>query len=80
MSFVLVTVRLKVSKAVAFSASDAVILTAIIPTSLFSGVPENVRVEALKVSQVGNALPSARVAEYEIVSLTSESENTFASN
>ena len=61
-SFVLVTVRLKVSEAVALSASVAVTLTAIIPTSLFSGVPENVRVSSLKDSQVGNALPSARVA------------------
>ena len=62
-SFVLVIVRLKVSKAVALSASVAVTLTAIIPTSLFSGVPENVRVSSLKVNHVGNALPSARVAE-----------------
>ena len=51
-SFAFVTVRLKVSETDKLP-SPAVILTAIVPTSEFVGVPERVREEALKESQEG---------------------------
>ena len=56
------TLMSKVFETVSLAASDAVTLTVIIPESLSVGVPENVRVSSLKDSQVGNALPSVRVA------------------
>ena len=43
--------------------SVAVTLTAMAPASPSEGVPLNVRVEALKLSQDGNALPFDKVAE-----------------
>ena len=42
--------------------SLAVTFTATVPTSAVAGMPEKVRVVAVKVSQVGSALPSAFVA------------------
>src|SRR5262249_4397028 len=42
--------------------SPAVTLSAIWPLKLAGGVPEKVRVAALKVSQPGSALPSPRLA------------------
>ena len=54
-SLVLATVRWKVSSTDAAVAVVAVTLTEIVPTSPFAGVPEKVRVAALKVSQAGSA-------------------------
>src|SRR6478672_2551012 len=56
-SLVLPTVILKVSEIDALLPSVAVTFTTIVPTSMFAGVPENVRVVALNDSQLGNALP-----------------------
>ena len=60
-SLVLVTVRLKVSETVA-DPSLAVTFTAMVPTSEFVGVPEKVRVEALKESHEGREDPLDNVA------------------
>ena len=60
-SLTLVTVILNVSETVAVP-SLAVTLTAIVPTSELVGVPEKVRVEALKESQEGSDDPFDKVA------------------
>ncbi|MNI61253.1 hypothetical protein D3C73_1165140 [compost metagenome] len=57
--------------------SVAVTLTTTVPTSLFPGVPLNVRVAGLKVSQLGKLLPPASVASYLKVSPASISANVF---
>jgi hypothetical protein len=53
-------------------------LIEIVPTSALSGVPVNVRVAAVNVSQLGNTPPSAFVAEYVSESPTSTSANVLA--
>ena len=61
-SLVLVTVSVKLSSTDRLPRSAALTLTLIVPTSPLAGVPLKVRVAALKLSQVGSALPSASVA------------------
>ena len=61
-SGVVVTTILKVSLAARPPRSVAETLTPSVPTSAAVGVPLNVRVAALKVSQAGSAEPSAAVA------------------
>ena len=61
-SLVLATVSTKSSATEMPLPSVAVTFTLTRPTSPFAGVPEKVRVVALKLSQVGSAVPSARVA------------------
>ena len=56
-------VKVNVSLAGDEEPSVAVTLTLISPTLAFSGVPENVSVEASKLSQEGKAESSASVAE-----------------
>ena len=76
----LVTVILNVSVIAALPLSVAVILTSISPTFAFKGVPLNVRVAAVNVSQEGSALPSESVAVYVKLSPTSTSANTLELN
>ena len=57
-----VTAILKVSLAARLPRSVAETLTLSVPTFAAVGVPLNVRVAALKVSQAGSAEPSAAVA------------------
>ena len=59
----MVTVILNVSDTEA-DPSLAVTFTAMVPTSEFAGVPENVLVEVLKESHEGREEPLARVAVY----------------
>ena len=59
---VVVTTILNVSLAARPPRSVAETLTPSVPTSAAAGVPLNVRVAALKVSQAGSAEPSAAVA------------------
>src|SRR4051812_5444848 len=59
---VVVTLMSNVSLAESAPRSAAATLTLRVPTSADVGVPLNVRVDPLKVSQAGNAVPSARVA------------------
>ena len=59
----LATVITKSSLIAALLPSVAVTRTVIAPISPLAGVPENVRVAALKVSHVGNGSPLASVAE-----------------
>ena len=61
-SGVVVTTILKVSLAARLPRSVAETLTPSVPTFAAAGVPLNVRVAALKVSQAGSAEPSAAVA------------------
>ncbi len=61
-SLVLATVMSNVSDAEAVDPSVAVTFTDIVPTSSFSGVPENVRVVASNDSQLGRAFPLGSVA------------------
>ena len=77
-SLVLATLILNVSNTVALLASVAMTLTLIEPTSPLTGVPLKTRVVVLKLNQLGNALPSANVAEYVSESPTSTSANVFA--
>ena len=58
----LVTVRSKLSATLRLSVSVAVTLRFTSPTSLLPGVPLNMRVVPLKVSQAGRAFPLANVA------------------
>ena len=58
----LATVITKSSLIAALLPSVAVTRTVICPMSPLAGVPENVRVAALKVSHVGSGSPLARVA------------------
>ena len=60
-SLLLATVMAKVSLAERLP-SEVVTVTLTVPTSPLRGVPETVRVAALKLSQLGRALPLARVA------------------
>ena len=62
-SFALATVRRNSLAVLAPAASVAVRRMSSAPTSALAGVPPKVRVAALKASQPGSALPSARVAE-----------------
>ena len=55
-SLVLATVIRKLSVTVALLLSLAVTVTSTMPTFAFVGVPENVRVAGVKVSQLGKAL------------------------
>ena len=59
---VVVTTILKVSLAARLPRSVAETLTPSVPTFAAAGVPLNVRVAALKLSQAGSAEPSAAVA------------------
>ena len=61
-SLVVVTVMVKVSVAVALLPSVAVTFTSMAPTSPLAGVPLKVRVLVSKLSQLGKALPSDKVA------------------
>jgi len=61
-SLVLLTVRSNSSETNADELSVAVNLTVMVPTSSFNGVPLNVRVPAVKVSQAGRALSSDKDA------------------
>ena len=61
-SLVLATEITKVSLTAALELSVAVTLMEMEPTSPLRGVPEKVRVLALKLSQEGREVPSARVA------------------
>jgi hypothetical protein len=61
-SFVLVTSSVKVRAAEAPFVSVAVTRRVMVPTSSFSGVPENVWVAASNESQAGSGLPLAKVA------------------
>ena len=74
-SLVLATVIRNVSLTVALLKSLAVTVTSTSPTSAFSGVPENVRVEALKLNQPGKLL-----VVYVNESPTSTSANVLAAN
>ena len=58
----LTTVSTKSSKALARLVSVAVTRTVTTPTSALPGVPENVCVAALKLSQVGSTPPLDKVA------------------
>jgi hypothetical protein len=55
--FVLLTVNSKVSVMDCADSSVVVIVMIIVPTSLFVGVPLNVRVAELKLSHAGKAFP-----------------------
>ena len=79
-SFVLPTVMLNVSEIAVLLPSVAVTFTASTPTFAFKGVPLNVRVAAVNVSQEGSALPSESVAVYVKLSPTSTSANTLELN
>ncbi len=72
-SLVLLTVTWKSCVAVAPAVSVAVTRIVSEPTSSFRGVPEKVRVPGSKLSQEGNRLPSASVADRVSVSPTSTS-------
>nr|POW29340.1 hypothetical protein PB20LOC_00728 [Pectobacterium parmentieri] len=72
-SLTLVTVRLKVVLTKALPVSVAVTLMLRVPTSALFGVPEKVFVAGLKVSQLGNGVPSANVAPRVRISPTSGS-------
>ena len=61
-SLMLLTAIVKVSETVTPLLSVAVTFTEMAPTSSFFGVPLNVRVSALNVSQEGNPPPFASVA------------------
>ena len=61
-SLTLDTVTLNSSNAEAPTTSIAVTLTLSVPTSPFTGVPLKVPVLALKLSQLGNTVPSDSVA------------------
>src|SRR5688572_7453651 len=63
-SLVFVTVSVNVSDALPPLPSVAVTRIAIAPTLALAGVPEKVRVAALKLSHAGKAEPSLRVAVY----------------
>ena len=58
--------------------SEAVTLTAIVPTFEARGVPEKILVVELKTSHVGSGVPSASVAAYVSVVPASGSENVFS--
>ena len=62
-SLVLFTTTLKTLLTPAKEVSVAVTRSESVPTLAFSGVPLKVRVAALKLSHVGSAVPSARLAE-----------------
>ena len=70
-SLVLMTCTLKVQLAHNPPASAAITLRATVPTWSLVGVPENMRVAALKASQLGRALLLPSVAERFRVSLAS---------
>ena len=72
------TARSKLSDTAALPVSVAVTLTLIVPTSPLAGVPENAPVAALKLSQLGSALPLAKVADRVSVSPTSGSMKVLA--
>ena len=74
------TTMSKVSETDAADPSVAVTFAESVPTSPFSGVPENVRVVASNDSQLGRADPSARVATSVSVVPTSGSENVLEAN
>ena len=61
-SLVLATVRMKLSVTLALEPSLAVTVMLRAPTSALSGVPEKVRVKALKLSQAGRGLPLSSLA------------------
>ena len=71
------TVKLKVVLTDALLLSVAVTRMLRLPTSLLAGVPEKVRVDGLKLSQVGSAEPSASVAVNVSVSPVSMSTNAL---
>ncbi len=57
------TLSAKLLPTLAPALSDAVILRLTLPTALWGGVPLKLCVAALKLSQPGNAVPSAKAAE-----------------
>ena len=63
MRFSTVTAITKISLTFAPTLSVAVTLTFRLPTLSLVGVPEKVRVVALKLNQLGKALPFSKVAE-----------------
>ncbi len=76
----LTTVSANVAETAANSGSVAVTWIEIEPTSLFSGVPENVRVAGLNLNQAGSGLPLANRAEYSSTLPAFGSMNALAAN
>ncbi|MCF3596511.1 hypothetical protein L2E71_00180 [Planktothrix agardhii 1032] len=61
-SLMLLTVSWKLLSTVALLLSVAITLMSRFPTSLLVGVPVNIPVVLLNVNQLGNVVPSAKVA------------------